>query len=53
MRKTGKVSVRLPEPLLRALEARAKADDEFPAEIHRRALQAYLFPVRTPKRSDD
>jgi len=48
-----KISLRLTESLKRALEARAKADEETEAEIHRLALKAYLFPKpRLPARSD-
>ncbi len=53
MLKLAKVSVRLPEALKRLLEARAQREDETPAEIHRRALVAFLGPVRQPMRSDE
>lgn len=46
MLKLAKVSIRLPEPLKWLLEARAVSDGETPAEIHRRALVAYLKPRR-------
>lgn len=44
MVKEGKISIRLTAPLKLALEARAVKDDEFPAEIVRRALAAFLSP---------
>lgn len=52
MLKTDKVTVRLPASLKAALEARAKAEQETPAEIHRRALAAFLGPPRKPQHSD-
>jgi len=52
MRKTSSIHVRLPEPLRKALEARAAREQEYPAEIVRMALERFLGPPKRPQRSD-
>lgn len=51
--KTSSIHVRLPEPLRKALEARAAQVQETPSDVVRDALKAFLGPVRKPQRSDE
>jgi predicted DNA-binding protein len=51
--KTSSIHVRLPEPLRKALEARAEREGETPSEVVREALEGHLGPHKLPKRSDD
>lgn len=53
MLKQASIHVRLPEPLKAALEARAKADGEYTAELVRIALRAFLWPRKLPQKSTD
>lgn len=54
MRKLTRITIRLEEPLYKAIAAQARVEDKFPAEIARDKLRdAFLGPVRKPQRSDE
>lgn len=53
MRKLTRITIRLEEPLRKALEERATRDDETVPALIREAIRAFLGPSRKPQRSDE
>jgi len=50
--KTSSIHVRLPEPLRKALEARAEQEGETTSDVVREAIKNHLGPPKRPQHSD-
>ncbi len=53
MKKSDSINVRISKAQRQALEQQAAKEEEFQAEIVRRAIDAYCGPSRMPQKSTD